>query len=138
KAITRNAQTRDLNVSVSGGNDGQRYFLSGQYYDQQGIIIGTEMKRYNFKINYDNNLSKKLQLTTSLNLSSTRAKGNIDNVTRGGYLFNALNWAPTSPLINPDGSYNPLRSFQYGDTKVEDPERGTVYYNPRFDFESVI
>src|SRR5690606_21560254 len=62
KAITRNAQTRDLNVSVSGGNDGQRYFLSGQYYDQQGIIIGTEMKRYNFKINYDNNLSEKLQL----------------------------------------------------------------------------
>jgi TonB-dependent starch-binding outer membrane protein SusC len=137
-AITQSAQTRDLNVSISGGDAKSKYYLSGQYFDQEGIILSTRLKRYNFKINYDNNLSRKFKLATSLNLSNSNTSGNVANSFAGGYLNSAIQWAPTSPLLNPDGSFNPIRSYQYGSAVLEDPTVGTLYYNPRFSPSTVL
>ncbi|WP_026903157.1 SusC/RagA family TonB-linked outer membrane protein [Pedobacter glucosidilyticus] len=130
--ITQSAQTRDLNVSLSGGDSKSKYYLSGQYFDQEGIITSTSLKRYNFKINYDNNVSQKLKVSTSLNISNSAATGNVANSFAGGYLNSALVWAPTSPLINPDGTFNLVRTYQYGTSVFQDLAIGSIYYNPRF------
>lgn len=131
-AVTQSAQTKDLNVSLSGGDSKSKYYLSGQYFDQEGIISSTNLKRYNFKINYDNNVSQKLKVSTSLNISNSVATGNVANSFAGGYLNSALVWAPSSPLINPDGTFNLIRSYQYGTELFQDPTVGAIYYNPRF------
>ncbi len=137
-AIIQSAQTRDLNVSLSGGDTKSKYYISGQYFDQEGIIISTQLKRYNFKINYDNNVTQKLKIATSLNLSNSVASGNVANSFAGGYLNSALIWAPTSPLLNPDGSFNLLPRYHYGTEALQDPTVGTLYYNPRFTTANVL
>ena len=52
-------------------------------------------------------------------------------------LNSALIFAPTVPLLNPDGSYNQVRNYLYGETFLNDPALGTIYYNSRFPYASV-
>ncbi len=138
RAITSMGQTRDINLTVSGGDSRNKYYLSGQYFDQSGIIRSTRLTRYNLKLNLDNELSPKLRLTTNLNITNTAASGNVLNSFNGGLLQSALLWAPTVPLLNPDGSYNVVRNYFYGNTLLNDPTFGPIYYNSRFPSSTVV
>lgn len=42
---------QDYNVSISGGNANSTYYLSGQYVDQEGIVVDSDFKRYNIRAN---------------------------------------------------------------------------------------
>lgn len=67
--VTRMGSTMQHNLSVSGGGDNVKYFLSGNYYDQQGVVRNSELKRMSVRSNIDINLSKILTLSTSLSAS---------------------------------------------------------------------
>ena len=138
RSLTQTGQTRDLNVSVSGGDTKSKYYLSGQYFNQGGVIRNTKLARYNFKVNYQNNITQKIDLSINLNLSRTAASGNVANSFAGGYLNSAVVWAPVSPLVNPDGTYNVIRTYQYGTTNVIDPNAGSIFYNSRFPLTDVL
>ncbi len=135
KALQRTAQTTDLNISVSGGNAVSKYYLSGQYFNQQGVVPTTGLKRYNFKFNYEVNLSTKLTLNTSLTITNVQRNGSPTSSFQAA----ALKWAPTSPLENPDGSLNRISNYLYGpgSSIYNDPTFGSIYYNSRFPATSV-
>ncbi|HVF97767.1 MAG TPA: SusC/RagA family TonB-linked outer membrane protein, partial [Flavisolibacter sp.] len=59
-AIFRQALVQSHQVSVTGGNEGIRYSLSSGYFNQDGIVINTNFKRYSFKLNLDAKVSEKL------------------------------------------------------------------------------
>ncbi len=125
------AVTRDASLSISGGAiGGAKYFVSGQYFDQQGVIPGTFLKRYTGRINYDVPLSSKLTLKVNLSVTSTDRFGSPTQTLTS----RALNWSPTSPLVNPDGSFNNLWDYRYGsgDATFEDTRFGPIFYNSRF------
>ncbi|MCH5715201.1 hypothetical protein [Niabella hibiscisoli] len=54
KEITRNAVTQNYYADVSGGTEHGKYRLSGGYQNQNGIIIGSQLKKYtaNFTGNF--------------------------------------------------------------------------------------
>lgn len=54
--------TMQHNISVNGGSDRIRYFMSAGYYDQTGSFDNLAFKRYNFRSNVD------AQITTDLNI----------------------------------------------------------------------
>lgn len=132
RELQKVAPTTDLNASLSGGNDLSKYYLSGQYFDQHGIIGNTRLKRYNFKISYDNNISSRLKFNTNLTLTGTGRTGIATSSIKS-----AIGWAPSSPFINPDGTFNQVNNFYYGDAYVNDSIVGSLYYNPRFDVSTV-
>ena len=45
KVIFRTAPMANYELSSAGGNDKTRFFISGNYYNQEGILIGTDYKR---------------------------------------------------------------------------------------------
>lgn len=55
-AALRQAFSQEHQISVTGGDELSRYSISGGYKDQQGIIIGTNLKRYTGRINYERNV----------------------------------------------------------------------------------
>jgi TonB-linked SusC/RagA family outer membrane protein len=137
KELMRTAPTTDINVSLSGGDKINKIYFSGQYYLQEGILPSTSLKRYNGKLNYEGKISPKLTFTAIANYSSTIRNGQPSATLTAA----ALSWAPTSPLINPDGGYNYVSDYMYGTGSAQyfDPETGrTVYYNPRFPIASVL
>src|SRR5690606_34437255 len=68
KAISRHAITQNYYADISGGTEKGKYRLSGGYMDQQGILLGSRLKKYttNFSGNYRFLESKKLGLDFSL------------------------------------------------------------------------
>lgn len=130
-ALSGSSVTRDASINISGGAiGGAKYYVSGQYYDQQGVITGTYLKRYSGRINYEMPLTTKLTLNVNLGVTATDRFGSPTQTLTS----RALNWSPTSPLINPDGDFNYLWDYRYGsgDASYADARFGTIFYNSRF------
>ena len=53
---------QNYQLSVSNGTDKLRYFVSGGYTNEQGIIEKASFRRYNFRANIDNQHTKWLKM----------------------------------------------------------------------------
>jgi TonB-linked SusC/RagA family outer membrane protein len=127
KLIMQLGQSRDANISISGGDKKTKYYVSGQYLNDEGIIVKTDLKRMGLKATFERELIDKLSLTSQINYSNSIQNG---NVTSGltGVVSSALRWAPTSPLMNQDGSYNVIPGYMYGtDAVYTHPIYGDIY-----------
>ena len=47
----RTGAVQDYNVSVSGGGNGSKYFVSGGYFKDEGVLIGRSFERAAFRVN---------------------------------------------------------------------------------------
>lgn len=63
------ALLQSYELSVSGANDRTNYYLSGGYYDQEGIVEGSDFKRYSIRANIEQKASSwlKVGLNSMLN-----------------------------------------------------------------------
>ena len=116
-AIFRTAPVQNYDLAFSGGDTNTRYFLSGAFLNQEGIVIGTNMKRGSVRLNLDQNISSKLRVGNRLTLS--RSSGSV--LVNGGngqetssILLNALLAPPTIPVYNSAGEYNTAFNFLTG------------------------
>ncbi|WP_216334912.1 TonB-dependent receptor [Sinomicrobium weinanense] len=111
-AITRNGYTQQHNITLSGGNKKTTYFASANYFDQKGVIIGSDYKRYNGRLNLEHTLSDKIKLGANIVMSNSRADNTITGGTleNGGIVTSAIYWAPSVALRGEDGSY-PLSPY---------------------------
>lgn len=82
--LFRNTYTKDHYVNVSGGNDRGKYFAAFDAYDENGIIVGSNYKRYTADLNGSYKLKPNLEVATSVNLSTASQYG------VGGSEINAL------------------------------------------------
>lgn len=71
REIFRTAPLYSLNIGASGGSENIRYNASFGYYDQKGVLLGTEFTRINSRINMDADLSPKLKFGVSISPSYT-------------------------------------------------------------------
>lgn len=98
-------QTAGLNkhtLSLSGGNNNTNFYISGEYFDQDGIAIGSGFQRYSLRLNLDNQTRKWLKLGVNLQVSETDeqlATGSTDVIN------NAIQMGPHIPVKNPNGSW---------------------------------
>ena len=88
----------DLNVS--GGNDKTRFFVSGLYSDQSGILIGNKFEKIGTRINLDQKASDKLTLGINVALSRTR-NNRISNDNAFSTPMQIVALAPITPIIDP-------------------------------------
>lgn len=103
RAIFRTAPMQSHQLSVSGGKDGLSYYVSGGYFDQDGIAIGSSFKRYTFRSNLD--VQVKPWAKVGMIISGSRTSENIVYSDQGGIIYNALLQTPEVPIYNSDGSY---------------------------------
>jgi TonB-linked SusC/RagA family outer membrane protein len=74
KAISRNGNVTDNNLSISGGGDKARYFASVGYNNQVGTTLGTGLNRLNTRLNLDYIVSDKIHFTTFFAYSHTNTQ----------------------------------------------------------------
>ena len=97
--LLRPAPIQNYSLSVSGGSAKATYNVSGGFFDQQGIMVGTDFKRYSFRVNTDFTLSRRLKIGQSLSFTTSR-----NNRELGGsrtLLEHAFKQAPTIPVYDP-------------------------------------
>lgn len=66
---------QDYGVAISGGNENSKYFVSTNYFDQTGILVGSGFDRLNFRANSEFKLGR-LTINESLGITQTRTQEN--------------------------------------------------------------
>jgi TonB-linked SusC/RagA family outer membrane protein len=85
--IFRTGIGTDNNVSISAGSDKTKFFASGSYFYNQGIIKNTDFQRFSFRANVDQSISSTLNLTAGLNYVNSTANEKPD----GNSFFSPMN-----------------------------------------------
>ena len=118
-ALFRTATTQQHQLSISGGSDVERFLISANYTDQEGVIRGTDFTRLGARINYERDIFKNVTVGLKSNVSKSTQKGSYSfgSYSNGfsGILEQALRTSPAVPIYNPDGSYNYANPFEAGD-----------------------
>jgi TonB-linked SusC/RagA family outer membrane protein len=107
-AIFRHASTQNHTLSVAGGSDNIKYYVSGNYLNQQGVVIQSGFKRYGGRVNLDATY-KRVKLGANINYSYEQYQFQPSEGRFASQEFIvpiALTSAPFFPVYNPDGSYN--------------------------------
>lgn len=103
--VYRTAIAQNYQLSFRGGSEKVNYYVSGNYFDQEGIAINSNFKRYSLRSNINADLTDKLSLSTSLNL--IRQEGlNNDSGFGAGLALGAVGFDKTTPIYDVDGNYN--------------------------------
>ncbi len=102
KELFRQAPLVKHQLSLSGGNDKTTYYLSGEYFDQEGVVQGSAFDRYALRLNVDNQTRKWLKIGTNIALNQTRDRVNS---TQNDLINIAIEQAPNIPVRNADGSW---------------------------------
>ncbi|GAA4803746.1 TonB-dependent receptor [Olivibacter ginsenosidimutans] len=109
-AIMRDAPIQDHQLTALGGSEKNRYALSLGYYGQKGIILRSDFNRYSFRANVDSDVSSRLKVGLSTQAAYTNGNSaeteTAGNTSYGNLIPAALNYSPTLPILNEDGSYN--------------------------------
>ncbi|MEO6981273.1 MAG: SusC/RagA family TonB-linked outer membrane protein, partial [Mucilaginibacter sp.] len=103
RAIFRTAFEQSHQLSVSGGNSGITYYVSGGYFDQDGISIGSDFKRYSVRSNVEAQIKPWFKLGSTF--AASRSNENIVFSDNGGIIYNALLQVPDVAVRNADGTF---------------------------------
>lgn len=110
-AITRSGVFQNYTAAVSGGNENGRYRASFGYFDQQGIVRKTGLKKWTANISGQMKFLESKKLGLDFNIIASQTKEQVAPISNnsgfeGSLIGQALQWNPTKPLFNPDGTYN--------------------------------
>jgi len=94
--IFRTGYSQDYNVSVSGGADDTRYFISGNWVDQEGIMIGSGHEKLNLRMNLDQSLGDKVELSAGANFINTSTDIVINGEQGTGGVLTSVVFTPTT------------------------------------------
>ncbi|MFD2098981.1 SusC/RagA family TonB-linked outer membrane protein [Flagellimonas iocasae] len=104
KAVFRMAPMTNISVSASGGSESSRYFFSGGYVDQEGIVKGSSFDRVNLRINSSHDITPNIKVGQNLSASVSKYN-NISEFNFGSILGTTLTANPEIPVKFPDGSW---------------------------------
>jgi len=102
------APVQSHNLSFSGGDERSRYAVSAGYFDQEGIVLGSDFKRISLRANYERNYSQNFKFGVNANYTYSLANG-VGTAGSGrtpNPLVTAVLTAPVVPIKNENGSYN--------------------------------
>ncbi len=108
----KNVPMYNTDLSISGGTDRVRYFISGNYFDQEGILKNNQFTRYTGRVNLDFDASDKIKVGTSILYSRNKRlrANNDDNIN--GAMGGAYFLPPNLPPYQPDGSLTKFSIFE--------------------------
>ncbi len=122
----QDAPISQYDLNISGGNEKTKFFISGQYLDQDGIVISNSYKRYSGRINVDHQVKDWLGIGMNMNFSRSR-NYRISNDDAFSTPLQIVALSPITPEIDPrTGLLSGALDLSTGKPNTNFP----VYYNP--------
>jgi TonB-linked SusC/RagA family outer membrane protein len=115
--ITRDAIMQNHNISMSGGAKNYRFYFSGGYLNEQGVLKGNDYQRFSLRYNHELTVNSKLKFGNNLSFSHYISQNKPYSVFTQAYLA-----APIYNAKNSDGTYgfteksdvgNPLATLDF-------------------------
>jgi TonB-linked SusC/RagA family outer membrane protein len=98
-AMFRTAQMQNYSLAYSGSTEKSKYYISGNYLDQDGIVINTGYSRITLQVNAESNLLSNFKIGNNLTLNHDVKKSGSYNIQ------NAMLALPTQPIYR-NGTYS--------------------------------
>jgi TonB-dependent starch-binding outer membrane protein SusC len=97
--VSQNGFVQETSASVSGGTQSTKYYLGATYRDEDGWIKTTNLKRYSFRLNLEQQINDKLTAGLQLNPSRTiNTRQNEDNNVSSPQTFSVLFFPNVDPF----------------------------------------
>lgn len=119
--IFRRGSINQIDLNASGGTEKTRFYVSGSYSNQEGIIETNQFKRYSGRLNLDQQATDKLSFGLNFSLSRTE-NDRLPNDNSFSTPLQIVALGPMTPVIDPrtgdlSGNFtqyfNPLLNFKY-------------------------
>ncbi len=119
-AIFSDAPMSSHQISLNGGNEKSTYALSGNIFDQNGIVGDDKaaFRRYTVRASGSNAVKDWLTIGTNINFTALTRNGLPENNEFVTPLVRALNMDPVTPVRKSNGTYAYSR---YSDTDITNP-----------------
>lgn len=115
KEATQLASTRRMDLSIGGGTkEGLNYQISGNFLDQEGVVIYTNFKRYNLNSNLVQSIGRNTRIGTNIKLAFSKNIGRSLDKDADGIFKKIFSTNPFQPV-----------NFQLGEDIIIDPETDT-------------
>jgi len=118
-AALRSSRIQNYNLSILTGTDKTRIALSGNYFDQDGILLNTWFKRYTGRINIEHDYNKNLKVAVYSTISQVSSQVAPQNVVP-----DLLAMQPTVPIFT-NGTYT-VKSTLTGESALGNPINSLV------------
>ena len=115
KETFRTGLNQNYQLSISSGNDKLRYFLSGGYTEEKGVLNVAYYKRYNIRANLENQIKDWLKVNTNIAYSDYSGNGIISGTgaNRAGVVLSVINTPTYAPIWDPENPGQYYNNF-YG------------------------
>lgn len=127
-AVLRRAPIQSYNLSVTTSRENMSSTLVAGIFNQQGVVVNNEYKRYTLRLNNKYNLSDKV--TLGFNAAPQYVYDNTprtDGDRGNGILFNALHTWPVMPIYDENGELTLYNRFD-----GQDKNTGNIYSYPNW------
>ncbi|NEW78374.1 MAG: TonB-dependent receptor [Gelidibacter sp.] len=106
--VTRDGSTQQHNLSLKGGTESTKYYLSGNLYKQDGVLKNSAFDRASLRFNLDQKLND--YLSVGMNLTTSRINNENsqlggDQYENSGIIRSALQYGPQIQAIDEFGNY---------------------------------
>ena len=99
-AMFNPAPIQNYNLSLSGGTDKATFMVSGGYFKQDGIMLGTGFERYSFRANSDFKIGERVKIGQSLMVAHTSS--NVEPFSGGrSQIEHIIKSVPYIPIYDP-------------------------------------
>ena len=110
--IFRTGQIKNLQLSLRGATTAAsptRYALSGGMFDQEGIVLGSGLRRLSGRLNLNQAFGSRWEFGSSLTASQVRSKATPTSGQQNsgaGAISAAIQYVPILPVLREDGTYS--------------------------------
>ncbi len=128
-AYNNNAQTRILDLSANGGGDKTRFYASGSYNDQEGILINNAFQRISGRLNVEHDASSRVRLGLNMGLSRTLAN-HITNDNGFQTPLQLVAMAPITPVRDLEGNFynQPVTTYYNALLETDEVRRSSTTF----------
>ncbi|MDR1331245.1 MAG: TonB-dependent receptor [Tannerella sp.] len=124
--VLRTGRMQEYNIDLQGGNESLRHFASLGFYENEGALIGSGMKRYTGRLSLDGESGR-----IGYGISVNAGVSEIDNIPNNSSYTHPIvmvyDTRPFQQVYNPDGSYAMVKDGFYNPVALYDDETGDIY-----------
>ncbi len=96
--VLQQGSQQEHQVSFSGGNSGMKYYLSGSYFNEEGVVKNTAYERFSLKANVDGKVNDRINIGFSIT-GTTDGRDQMSN----GPISRSLRYVPIVEPYDDEG-----------------------------------
>jgi len=118
--------TQNYNLNLSKGTEDFKISTGGNYFKQEGIMIGGGYERFNFKINTEFKLTPKITIGENITVAKSTTTNGFGDVWH-------ILTDPISPVYRPEYEWEGMNEFSIFSPTLTDGGNPIAWINQNFD-----